>query len=122
MAIVDQSADIAPSELRASRLSELASWLVRRGTVVLVVLGPLLAVFVVNIAFPFFNQGVFMAGLKLLDPARAEALATKPGMPIPAAMWIATVRLGVFLGLSVVFFLIGLILLQRVTDPKAQAR
>lgn len=43
MAIVEASADNAPPELRASRLSEMAGWLVRRGSIALVILGPVLA-------------------------------------------------------------------------------
>ena len=43
MAIVGPGADIAQPDLRASRLSEMAAWLVRHGTVALVILGPVLA-------------------------------------------------------------------------------
>ncbi|MEM7212646.1 MAG: PAS domain-containing sensor histidine kinase [Pseudomonadota bacterium] len=43
MTIVEPKADLAQPEMRASRLSEFAAWVVRRGTVVLVLLGPVLA-------------------------------------------------------------------------------
>ncbi|PRP90123.1 Etoposide-induced protein [Enhygromyxa salina] len=85
-------------------------WVVRVvGVVVALLIGPLLAIFTVNIAFPFFNEGVFMAGLRVLDPDRAAALAAKQGMPLGPAMGIATWRLIKFLGLSLCFLLIGLI-------------
>ena len=85
-------------------------WVARvLGIVLSLLIGPLVAVFVVNIAFPFFNQRVFLAGLKSIDPERAAILAGKRGMSIPRAAWIATVRLLAFLGLSLACFLIGLI-------------
>jgi CysZ protein len=79
------------------------------GTLLALLLGPLLAIFVVNIAFPFFNVGVFMAGMRVIDPERAAGLEGKPGMPMAPAAGIATRRLLKFLLLSVVFFAIGLI-------------
>jgi CysZ protein len=77
--------------------------------VVAILIGPLLAVFVVNIAFPMFNQGVFLAGMKAFDPERAAILGARPGMAIPRAAGIATVRLLVFFGLSLCLFFVGLI-------------
>ena len=43
MALIESTSDVVQPELRASRLSELASWAVRRGTILLVILGPVLA-------------------------------------------------------------------------------
>jgi hypothetical protein len=40
---------------------------------------PLVALFVVNIVFPFLAEGVFFAGLRAVDPARADALAEGVG-------------------------------------------
>lgn len=85
-------------------------WVVRIvGTLAAFVLGPLLAIFVVQIGFPFFNQGVFMAGMRAIDPERAARLAALPGMSLPRAIGLATWRFLKFLGLGVVLFLIGLV-------------
>ncbi|MCA9698982.1 MAG: hypothetical protein KC431_15765, partial [Myxococcales bacterium] len=44
------------------------------GTVVTLLAAPLVAVLTVNIVMPFFNQGVFLAGLRAADPVRAQGL------------------------------------------------
>lgn len=79
------------------------------GALAALLIGPLLAIFTINIAFPVFNQAVFMAGLRVVDPERAAALEAKPGMPLRAAMGIAVWRLIKFVVLSLCCFLIGLI-------------
>jgi uncharacterized protein involved in cysteine biosynthesis len=79
------------------------------GSLIALLIGPILAIFTVNIAFPMFNQGVFIAGLRAVDPDRAAALEAKPGMPLGPAIGIATWRLVKFVGLSLCFFAIGLI-------------
>jgi CysZ protein len=79
------------------------------GTLASFVLGPLLAIFIVNIGFPFFNQSVFMAGMRAADPERARLLEGKAGMSLSRAIGLAIVRFVKFLGLSVVLFVIGLV-------------
>lgn len=77
------------------------------GTLGLLLIGPLLAIFTVNTAFPVFNKELFLTGLEAVDPARAAALAAKPGMPLAAAMGIALRRMIKFLLLSIGLFALG---------------
>jgi CysZ protein len=79
------------------------------GTVGCLLIGPLLAIFTVNIAFPVFNKEVFLAGMRVVDPERAAALAAKPGMPLGIAMGIPLWRLVKFVALSLGLLLLGLI-------------
>lgn len=85
-------------------------WVLRViGSLVALLIGPLLAIFTVNIAFPMFNKAVFLAGLRVIDPERAAALEAKPGMPLGPSIGIAVWRLTKFLALSLCCLLIGLI-------------
>jgi CysZ protein len=85
-------------------------WLARViGTIGLLLIGPLLAIFTVNTAFPVFNKELFLAGLRVVDPARAAALEAKPGMPIAPAVGIALRRMIKFVVLSVMLFMLGLV-------------
>jgi CysZ protein len=79
------------------------------GTVAALVLGPMLAIFIVNIGFPFFNQSVFMAGMRAVDPERAARLEGRPGMSLPRAVGLASFRFLKFLGLGALLFVIGLV-------------
>jgi CysZ protein len=79
------------------------------GTLAAFVLGPLLAIFVVNIGFPFFNQEVFMAGMRVADPERARLLEGKQGMSMSRAIGLALFRFVKFLGLSALLFVIGFV-------------
>ena len=94
----------------AGALMVIVLWVARVvGILVSVIVGPLLAVFIVNIAFPFFNQGVFLAGVRAVDPERAVILESKRGLSLPRGAGIATLRLLGFLALSLCCLLIGLI-------------
>lgn len=79
------------------------------GTVGSLLIGPLLAIFVVNIAFPVFNKEIFLTGLRAVDAHRASALVAKPGMPLRGAAGIPLWRLFKFLGLSLFLLLLGLV-------------
>lgn len=79
------------------------------GTLGSLLIGPLLAIFTVNIAFPVFNKEIFLAGLRIIDPERAQVLAAKPGMPLSLAVGIPLWRLVKFLILSFGLLLLGLI-------------
>ncbi|PRP96110.1 EI24 domain-containing protein [Enhygromyxa salina] len=79
------------------------------GSLVALLVGPLLAIFTVNIVFPMFNKGVFLAGLRTIDPERAAALGAKPGMPLGPSIGIAIWRLIKFVTLSLCCLLVGLI-------------
>ncbi|HVI00689.1 MAG TPA: EI24 domain-containing protein [Enhygromyxa sp.] len=85
-------------------------WIARViGTLGLLLIGPLLAIFTVNTAFPVFNKELFLAGLRDVDPARAAALAAKPGMGIPTAIGISLRRMLGFLLLSAALFVLGFV-------------
>lgn len=79
------------------------------GSLAALVVGPLVAIYVVNIGFPFFNHSVFMAGLRAADPKRAAGLEGKPGMPVGRAVGLALWRFVKFVGLGLVLFVIGLV-------------
>lgn len=102
-------ANTAPSA-DASTWLVVGMWLLAVvGSIVALLIGPLLAIFTINIAFPMFNRGVFLAGLRVVDPERAAALAAKPGMPIGPSIRIASWRLIKFLVLSLCCLIVGLI-------------
>jgi CysZ protein len=102
-------ANTAPSA-DAAMWVVVSMWVLRVvGSLVALLIGPLLAIFTVNIVFPMFNQGVFLAGMRVIDPDRAAALEAKPGMPIEPAMRIAIWRLTKFLALSLCCLVISLI-------------
>lgn len=63
------------------------------GSVAIVLIVPILAILLVNLIFPFFNQGIFLAGLRAVDPERAAALEAKPGMPVGPAVSTSAWRL-----------------------------
>ena len=79
------------------------------GSLLSLVIGPLLAIFIANIAFPLLNVGVFLAGLRAVDPARADALAAKEGMSLARSIAIPTWRMIKFLLLTLCLMLVGLI-------------
>lgn len=85
-------------------------WAVRiLGGLLILVMGPLVAILTINVFFPFFNEPLFMAGLRAQDPERADRVAAGPGMAISAAAGIALLRLVRFVALTIMFVLIGLI-------------
>lgn len=66
------------------------------GLAIVALVSPLLAFLAVGLLIPVFSETLFLAGLRPLDPARAEALARAPGLSIAASVW-KTVRLLVHL-------------------------
>lgn len=92
------------------------------GVGIVLLVAPVVAMFVINVAFPFLGEGVFFAGMRQVAPARAAALAAAPGRPL-AQTWVdACLRLLGFLGLSVVAFAISWVpVLGSVAGPVLQA-
>ncbi|GEM_PF-956089 len=85
-------------------------WIARvSGTLLALVIGPLVALFAVNIVFPSLNQDLFMAGLRAVDPGRAERITQGPGMSARASAWGATRRLFRFAWMSAGFLLLNLV-------------
>lgn len=79
------------------------------GSLAILLVGPMIAMFVINIVFPFFNQEVFLAGMRAVDPERADRLAALEGMPMRASAWGATRRFFKYLALSLGLLLLGLV-------------
>ncbi|NVB42709.1 EI24 domain-containing protein [Pseudenhygromyxa sp. WMMC2535] len=97
-------------DVDAGKLLVIGLWTLRVvGTLLVLLLGPLVAILVVNIVFPLFNQDVFMAGLRVADSERAALVEAGPGMPTAASVGGAALRLLTFLLMSLGFFLLGLI-------------
>jgi uncharacterized protein involved in cysteine biosynthesis len=85
-------------------------WLLRiAGTLIVLLVAPLLGLFVVNTAFPFLAEGVFFAALRQVAPARAAELAAAPGMSFARGVGINLVRMAMFLGFTALSFVVSLI-------------
>lgn len=106
----------------ATWLMALVWWALRLVAVVLAVfVAPLLALFIVNIVFPFLAEGVFFAGLRVVDPARAEALASASGAGFATSTAASVRRLFYYLGGSLLIFLLAWVpVLGVVLGPLAQ--
>lgn len=90
--------------------AELGLWLLRIAGVVLVLLtAPVLALFFVNTLFPLLGERVFLAGVRAVDPARADALAALEGLPLRASIPQNLIRMMLFIGLSAVSFAVSLV-------------
>jgi uncharacterized protein involved in cysteine biosynthesis len=87
-----------------------ARWLLRIAGVGIVMLAaPVLAMFVVNIVFPTLGEQVFYAGLRAIDPARANGLVASPGLPLRVAVTQNLIRMVLFVGLSIGTFSISFV-------------
>jgi CysZ protein len=88
----------------------LVLWVLRvLGIVAVLLAAPLLSLAVVNLLFPFLGERVFLAAMRVVSPARAEQLAAQPGLPLPTALWVALLRLLLFVGLGVGALLLSLV-------------
>ncbi len=100
-----------------TRVAAAASWWMLVGLVLLrivaialvLLVAPIIALFAINVAFPFLGERVFLAGMRQLAPERAAALAAAPGLPLARSIVDATVRLVAFLALSAVLFVLALV-------------
>jgi CysZ protein len=85
-------------------------WLLRvAGLVLVVLIAPVLALFVTNTAFPVLGERVFLAGVRVVSPERADQLAALEGLPLRVSVPQNLIRMAMFLGLSVVAFGVSLI-------------
>ena len=91
------------------------------GIVIAALAAPLLAFLVIGILFPVFAEALFFAGLRRLDPGRAQALEAQPGLSILASLW-KTLRLLVHLVvITMLAFVVSLIpLVGVVLGPALQ--
>jgi Etoposide-induced protein 2.4 (EI24) len=85
-------------------------WLLR-GAAILVacLLAPILAIGLCKTAIPLFSEIPFMAGMRVVDEPFAQELQTQRGIPLLPGIWLALSRMALFLGLTGICFLIGLI-------------
>jgi uncharacterized protein involved in cysteine biosynthesis len=79
------------------------------GVIAVLVVAPLVAIFVLDIVLPMFNEGPFLAGLRAVAPARAEALGTRTPLRLVAQIEISLVRLLLFLFLALCSALVSLV-------------
>jgi CysZ protein len=91
------------------------------GIVIAALVAPLLAFLLIGILFPVFAEALFFAGLRRLDPARAQALEGQPGLSILASLW-KTLRLLVHLVvITAIAFVVSLVpLVGVVLGPALQ--
>lgn len=69
-------------------------------TVVALIAAPMLALFVVNVAFPFLADAVFMAGARAADPALAARLEKPADVGLMASISGSVRRLFAFVGVT----------------------
>lgn len=85
-------------------------WLVRLAGIALVLLvAPIVATFVVGLLFGFLGDRVFLAGLRVVAPERAAALAAAPGRPFGRMLGDTLVRLGTFLAIGLACFVLSFV-------------
>ena len=88
----------------------LGLWLLRVAGVLIVVLAaPIVALFTTNTLFPVLGERVFLAGVRTVDPERADQLAAIEGMPLRVSIPQNLIRMALFIGLSIVAFGVSLI-------------
>ncbi len=92
-----------------SWLSSLGIVLFVVGAIIVALAAPLLALMVVNEAFPFFAEAVFFAGMRHIAPDRARALEAMSGLSMAASIKVAIAVLVKFLSLTILALLISLI-------------
>ncbi len=91
------------------------------GFVVVLLAAPLISLAVINLVFPFLGERVFLAAMRVMNPARAEQLAAMPGLALPTSILVALLRLSLFAGLSVGAFVLSLVpVVGQVLGPVAQ--
>lgn len=79
------------------------------GIVVVLFVAPIVALVLVNNLAPVLAERIFLAGLRSVSPARADALAAAPGLPLGASITASLLRLGWFLGCSVSTLLLSFV-------------
>lgn len=79
------------------------------GTLGILVAAPILAIFTMNIVMPLFNEGPFIAGVRAINPQRAEQLLEGENLSIPQQIKISIIRLMLFIFLSLLAFIVSFI-------------
>lgn len=79
------------------------------GSLLALVAAPMLSFFAVGIGFPFLADGVFMAGVRAVDPALAARLERPSGLGFVAATVGSIRRAVAFLGVTLALFALTLV-------------
>lgn len=97
-------------------------WVARvLGIAVVLLAAPLVGLALVNLVFPFLGERVFLAAMRVVAPARAEQLAAEPGLPLHTALWVASLRLLMFVAVGVGAFLLSFVpVVGQVLGPVLQ--
>lgn len=97
-------------------------WALRvAGLALAAIAAPLVALFLVNIGLPFLAESVFLAGLRAVDPARADALAAAAGGSFVAGVSASVRRLLYFVAVTLLIFGLACVpVLGLVLGPLAQ--
>lgn len=104
-----------------SLTSVLLSALRLLGLVLAAMVAPLVALFVVNIVFPFLSEGVFFAGLRAVDPGRADELEKASGVGFTTGVASSVRRLFYYLGGTLLIFMLACVpVIGAVAGPLAQ--
>ena len=98
-------------------------WLLRiAGLLIVLFVAPVLSLFVTNTLFPLLGERVFLAGLRAVNPERADELEAIEGLPRRVSIPQNLIRLLLFLGLTVAAFGLSFIpVVGPVLGPVAQA-
>jgi uncharacterized protein involved in cysteine biosynthesis len=80
------------------------------GIAALLLATPLLMLVTTRVALPLLAEGVFLAGLRTLDPERARTLQQHPSLPPWKVALDALVRLARFAGLTGMLLLVALLI------------
>jgi len=85
-------------------------WLLRIvATSLVLLLSPLISITFCNLVFPAFSEIPFLAGVRALNPKRAEEWETKPGLPLSTSIAISSRRLAIMMGVLIGCFLLALV-------------
>ncbi len=85
-------------------------WLLRfLALLIVLLLAPIVAITLCNVAAPIFSEIPFLAGMRAINPQFAEELQRQPGLPLAYGIWLSLRRMLLFLGIVGVCVLIGLI-------------
>lgn len=79
------------------------------GIAIVLLVAPIVALFVVDVVFPFLGDRVFIAGMRQLHRARAAELEAMPGRPLARVVIDALVRLVAFLAIGLALLLLSLV-------------
>ena len=101
---------LTPIDGSASWWSVVGVWLLRiAGVLIVLLVAPILALFTTNTVFPILGERVFLAGVRAVDPARADQLAALEGLPLRVSVSQNLIRMGLFLGCSLLAFAVSLV-------------